>query len=81
MVRIMELKVEERTHIMNFNMQEFIEYVLSFYGPGGLYDFNASVDEVKKATRIRLLNNDIPFEGDTFDREAVRDIILDEIRA
>lgn len=66
---------------MNFNMQEFIKYVLSFYGPGGLYDFNASVDEVKKAIRIRLLNDDVPFEGDTVDREAIRDIILDEIRA
>ena len=63
-----------------YNMQEFIEYVLSFYGTGGLYDINASVDEVKKAIRIRLLNDDLPFDGDTVDRELVRDIILDEIR-
>ena len=63
-----------------YNMQEFIEYVLSFYGAGGLYDINASVDEVKKAIRIRLLNDDLPFDGDTVDRELVRDIILDEIR-
>ena len=63
-----------------YNMQEFIEYVLSFYGAGGLYDINASDDEVKKAIRIRLLNDNLPFEGDTVDREAIRDIILDEIR-
>lgn len=56
---------------------EFIEYVLKFYGKGGLYDFNATKDEVLQALDVRLnTRKDIPFDGDSFDRELVRDIIL-----
>jgi len=66
---------------MNFNMQEFVNYVLSFYGPGEIYDFNFSENEVKKAVRIHLLDEKVEFEGDSVDREMVRDIVLDEIRS
>lgn len=59
-------------------MKEFVDYVLSFYGHGEIYDMGATRDEVLLATGMRLgickwLR--IPFEGDTIDREAVRDLI------
>jgi len=65
---------------MNFDMKAFIDYVLSFYGVGGIYDYNFNIEEVKKAIRIHLLDGETPFEGDSVDREMVRDIVLDEIR-
>jgi len=66
---------------MNYNMQEFIDYVLMFYGPGEIDDLNFSEDEVKKAVRIHILDGKVEFAGDSVDREMVRDIVLDEIRA
>lgn len=60
--------------------QEFIKYVLSFYGINGLYaDFfgkGVSEQEVKIALEIRLKNKTIQFDWDSFDREIIRDIML-----
>jgi hypothetical protein len=59
-------------------MKDFIKYVLDFYGESGLFDMKATRDEVWNATCIRLIRfKDIPFEGDSLDREKVRDIILE----
>jgi hypothetical protein len=60
-------------------IKEFVEYVFGFYGKGGLYeDFfkNKPVTkvEIRQATKLRIKTGQ--FEGDTFDREAVRDIML-----
>lgn len=58
-------------------MQSFVDYVMSFYGKGGIYDMGATEEEVKIALNIRMkLRQDIEFDGDSFDREIVRDIIL-----
>lgn len=55
---------------------EFQKYVLSFYGNGGLYEFNCSHDVIIAACILVQHRNDgIPFEGDTVDREAVRSIL------
>ena len=57
---------------------EFVKYVLSFYGVGGLYDFGAVAEDVEKALDIRLeRHKDVWFDGDSFDREIVRDIMLE----
>ena len=62
-------------------MNEFIDYVLSFYGKGGIYQINATRDEVLIATGIRIERDKVvDFVGDTVDREKVRDIII-EMRA
>jgi hypothetical protein len=67
---------------MNVNMQEFVNYVLSFYGLGGMYsEYKFRESEVKKAIKIHKRNKDVEFIGDSVDREMVRDIVLDEIRA
>ena len=61
-------------------MNDFIDYVMSFYGPGEIYDMNATREEVEDALAIRLENTEIEFAADSFDRELIRDIILDTLR-
>lgn len=59
------------------NVNDFVEYVLDFYGKGGLCDFGATEKEVRVALNVRLKTRpDLEFDGDTLDREMVRDIML-----
>jgi hypothetical protein len=55
---------------------EFIRYCLDFYGPGGIYDIGATAAEVEAALDARMAH-EIPFEGDSVDRELIRDIITE----
>ena len=58
---------------------EFVKYVYKFYGRGGIYDMNASVEQIIEATNLHIeklsLEQDNPCY-DSFDRELVRDIML-----
>jgi len=59
-------------------MNEFVNYVMSFYGKGEMYDIGATKEEILIATGIRMeRHKDIPFDGDSLDREKVRDILLE----
>jgi len=63
-------------------MSEFTSYVMSFYGPESeLYpEFNFNEIQVNIATAIHKMRceaRDVEFCGDSVDREAVRDIILE----
>jgi len=73
------VKEEDETAVGT--MDEFYSYVLDFYGPNGIYDIGATEEEVKKATEI--VKNEVgdDFEGDSVDREKVRDVILDQMRS
>lgn len=57
----------------------FTDYVLSFYGPNEIYGhfFNHTLsrEEVTQAIEERLQDDSFPFDGDSADRERVRDII------
>ena len=57
-------------------MDEFYTYVLSFYGKQGLYPMGATLVDVKAATKIHKHRTNIEFEGDSVDRENVRDILI-----
>ena len=62
-------------------IENFKKYVWSFYGRGeGIYkDFfgnNLKMKEVERAIEIRLSNMKLDFDGDSIDREIVRDIIF-----
>ncbi len=57
-------------------IKEFYRYVLSFYGPYGLYPMGVTLGDVKAATKIHLERTRVPFEGDSMDREQVRDILI-----
>lgn len=63
------------------NTKEFIDYVMSFYGDGGIYDMDATTEEVAAALTILLKDTENEFRGDSFDRELIRIIILEEIRS
>ena len=58
----------------------FTQYMLDFYGPNGIYPFGFTSTQIGLATQIykcRLPNGALDFVGDSIDREAVRDIILE----
>tara|TARA_R110000787_G_scaffold111716_1_gene220605 strand:- start:483 stop:782 length:300 start_codon:yes stop_codon:yes gene_type:complete len=61
---------------------EFVNYIHEFYGKDSIYgkEFfppnGASTAEIVLAVKIRqLMNIDLPFDGDSMDRELVRDIM------
>ena len=64
-------------------MTEFYDYVLSFYGPDGIYPMGANLTLVRKATQdlIRILKiKGQEFCGDSIDRELVRDLLIDKYK-
>ena len=61
-------------------MNEFVDYVLDFYGVAGIYPMGVTRDDVLLATGIRIeQRKDIEFQGDSFDREYVRDILIERL--
>ena len=59
-------------------LDEFVDYVLSFYGPGGLYDGGVTREMVTEALVLHLLNPEAPeFAADSVDREMIRDIMAE----
>ena len=58
------------------SLSQFIEYCVSFYGPGGVYPLGMSEDEITKAIRLLDLIGQEDLELDSIDREKVRDIVL-----
>ncbi len=60
-------------------MRQFIDYVWSFYGPGQIYgEFFGNTltpGEVAEACAARM-KSDQYADGDSFDREAVRDMMM-----
>ena len=64
---------------MNTN---FTQYMLDFYGPNGIYAYGFTAQQVNLATQLykcRMADEfgQEEFEGDSVDRERVRDIILE----
>ena len=57
------------------DLKKFIDYCMSFYGPQGLYPMGMTPDEIQKAVRLMDLIGNFEFEGDSIDRERVRDIV------
>jgi len=59
---------------------DFVEYCLDFYGPGGVYDYGFTFDEICRGMIKRFgYRPSLDFEGDTVDREYVREMVF-EIR-
>ena len=57
-------------------MVKFYHYVRSFYGRDGLYPMGATVHDIIAATKILVDAVGDAFEGDSMDREDVRDILI-----
>jgi hypothetical protein len=58
-------------------MEEFYDYVLAFYGENGIYKIGATRDMVMEATQ-KYIKSSYQFCGDSFDREQIRDIMLND---
>jgi hypothetical protein len=58
-------------------MNEFVDYVMSFYGHGEIYDMGVTREHVWHALCLRLRDRAIPYTGDSLDREKVRDILIE----
>ena len=59
------------------NKVEFIDYCLDFYGVGGLYDLDMAREELIDGLDRRLKNRpDVPYDGDTVDREFVYEEVV-----
>jgi len=64
-------------------INDFIGYVMSFYGPDGLYPMGANRTIVRKATNDIIRISKIKgreFCGDSIDRELVRDLLIDKYK-
>jgi hypothetical protein len=64
---------------------DFVDYVESFYGDGGIYDhelgFHVTRERIWSATSAHLMSltaEGSDFEGDTVDREMVRDVMIEQ---
>lgn len=60
------------------NKEEFIKYFMSFYGPRGVYpDVLPGLEkhEIVRGIEMRMRGGD--FDGDSIDREVIRDFILE----
>lgn len=57
---------------------EFLVYVESFYGKGGIYDMGATGEQIIAATQKYINQVNTDFCGDSFDREKVRDIMIED---
>lgn len=68
----------DSTNPWEVNLEEFIQYCLKFYGKGGIYDMQADRESIEKALVIMLIqaDKDYYFEGDSMDRERIRDTLV-----
>ena len=62
------------------HLESFYDYVAMFYGctDDAVYPLRFTMHEIKQASQQHFLRVGNDFHGDTIDREAVRDIILEE---
>ena len=61
-------------------MDRFVTYCLDFYGDQGVYPLGFTRGQIELATelyQLKLKQGLETFEGDTVDRENVRDLILE----
>lgn len=65
---------------MTQSIQNFVDYVFSFYAPGQEYghffENKLTLEEVKAAVLLLVAAKGDAFCGDSFDREETREILL-----
>ena len=73
--------------LLSKNNMEFVDHVNTFYGSNSIYGKESfpstggvTKAEIILAIKIRMLMNiKLPFEGDSMDREIIRDIMIEAI--
>ena len=56
-------------------LKDFIQYCNNYYGVDGLYDMNATLEQIKDCCYLYMNIVRDEFEGDTMDRERVRELL------
>jgi len=56
-------------------VNEFIDYCNSYYGIDGIYDMNATIQQISECCCLYFTIVGDSFEGDTMDRERVRELL------
>ena len=56
-------------------LNAFVAYCGMFYGPNGIYSMGVAPGVLRTACKLVSCRNDIPFDGDTVDRETVAAIL------
>ena len=59
---------------------DFINYCLEFYGPSGLYPLGVTKEQIEGVLQELLDRPDYDFAGDSFDRENIRDILMERFK-
>ena len=60
---------------MQTPLQEFIEYCDTFYGEDGIYDMNATLEQIQQVCCFYITYMGDAFTCDTMAREIVRDLL------
>jgi hypothetical protein len=72
------MQMTTTTDLTGCSMNEFVDYVLDFYGDTGIYAMGVTREHILIATDIRIESRkDIEFQGDSLDREMIRDILIE----
>jgi hypothetical protein len=59
--------------------EQFVQYVYGFYGKGGLWDMGVTREMIFKGIELVVAEFGADqFEGDSLDRERVRDAMIDQ---
>ena len=61
---------------MQTPLQEFIDYCYAFYGEDGIYDMNATLEQIQQTCCFYITCMGDAFECDTAAREIVRDLLI-----
>jgi hypothetical protein len=57
----------------------FTRYMLDFYGSNGIYNYGFTAEQINLATQLykTRMESGEEFQGDSVDRERIRDIIFE----
>ena len=72
---------KERVEVVVSEVLDFITYVESFYGKGGVYPIGATTEMIAKSVKMYFnsLTEEVTWGGgDSLDRERVRDILIED---
>ena len=59
-------------------IESFYSYVLSFYSEGQIYDCGMTLDDVISLTQELIEDEDHEFNGDSMDREIIKEMYLSQ---
>ncbi len=59
----------------HYGIDEFVDYCRGYYGIDGIYNMNATYEQIRKCCCHYITIVGDSFEGDTIDRERVKELL------